>query len=155
MWAQELWKRQSALRIEIEMRYGPGAPSRLPVGRGFGARKKADDAAIDSDDGVTVKAAGILFLTPDRKVLLLKRGPGGDHPGEWCFPGGTTEGDETPEQTAVREAVEECGEIPKGSRTVLARAITPLITASVEMPAGAAPEPISGIALQSRALFRQ
>jgi 8-oxo-dGTP pyrophosphatase MutT (NUDIX family) len=36
----------------------------------------------------TTKAAGILFVTPDRQALFLKRGPGGDHPGEWCFPGG-------------------------------------------------------------------
>lgn len=30
--------RQSELRIEIELRYGPGAPPRLPL-RGFGPRK--------------------------------------------------------------------------------------------------------------------
>jgi hypothetical protein len=29
--------RRQALRIEMEMRYGPGTPSRLP--RGFGPRK--------------------------------------------------------------------------------------------------------------------
>ena len=32
-----IWARQSELRIEIAMRYGPGAPSRLPL-RGFGPR---------------------------------------------------------------------------------------------------------------------
>ena len=31
--------RRMALRIEIEFRYGPGSPSRLPTGRGFGPRK--------------------------------------------------------------------------------------------------------------------
>jgi hypothetical protein len=30
--------RQYALRAEISRRYGPGAPSRLPKGRGFGPR---------------------------------------------------------------------------------------------------------------------
>lgn len=34
-----IWARESELRIEIELRYGPGAPCRLPSGRGFGPRK--------------------------------------------------------------------------------------------------------------------
>lgn len=68
-----------------------------------------------------IRAAGILFLAPERKVLFLKRGPGGDHPGEWCFPGGTTEGTESARQTAEREAVEECGTIPDGVRVEFAR----------------------------------
>jgi 8-oxo-dGTP pyrophosphatase MutT (NUDIX family) len=49
----------------------------------------------------TTKAAGILFVTPDRQALFLKRGPGGDHPGEWCFPGGEAEPDETQSPIAV------------------------------------------------------
>jgi hypothetical protein len=32
--------RRQDLRIEIEMRYGPNPPSRLPTGRGFGPRSK-------------------------------------------------------------------------------------------------------------------
>lgn len=87
-----------------------------------------------------IKAAGILFLTPERKALFLKRGPGGDHPGEWCFPGGTAEDGETAEQTAIREAIEECGKIPDGKRSLLTRAMTDLIMASTQMPAGVAPE---------------
>lgn len=71
------------------------------------------------------RAAGILFVskTDPRKALFLQRGPGGDFPGQWCFPGGTTEGDETPEQTAVREAKEELGSFPKGERRLLARTV--------------------------------
>jgi 8-oxo-dGTP pyrophosphatase MutT (NUDIX family) len=65
-----------------------------------------------------IRGAGILFLTPDKQVLLLKRGPGGDHPGEWCFPGGTVEGGETPEDTAIRETIEEVGFLPDGNRTL-------------------------------------
>ena len=53
--------------------------------------------------------AGILFVTPAGKVLLLKRGSGGDHPGEWCIPGGHQDGDETAAETAVRETLEETG----------------------------------------------
>ena len=66
-------------------------------------------------------AAGILFLTPENKALFLKRGPGGDHPNEWCFPGGTTEGDETAEDTAKRETIEEVGSLPDGKRDLHAR----------------------------------
>lgn len=36
--AREIFERQSALRSEIERRYGPGAPSRLP--RGFRAMRR-------------------------------------------------------------------------------------------------------------------
>lgn len=74
--------------------------------------------------GTIHKGAGILFLTKERKALFLKRGPGGDCPGMWCFPGGTVEEGETVEQTAAREAKEELGNFPKGelefhSRTTL------------------------------------
>lgn len=68
-------------------------------------------------------AAGVMFMTPEKDVLFLKRGKGGDHPGEWCFPGGGREDDETAEETAEREAVEEIGFCPKGTRTVLTRSV--------------------------------
>jgi len=71
-----------------------------------------------------IRAAGILFLTPDNKCLFLQRGPGGDHPNEWCFPGGQTEAEETAEQTATREALEEVGVMPQGSRTLLTRSVS-------------------------------
>lgn len=53
--------------------------------------------------------AGILFVAPGDKVLLLLRGNGGDHAGEWCLPGGHRDYEETPAQTAVRESDEEAG----------------------------------------------
>ncbi len=58
-------------------------------------------------------AAGIVFVTPQREALFLKRGPKGDHAGEWCFPGGGVEGDEEPHEAARREAIEETGMLPR------------------------------------------
>jgi 8-oxo-dGTP diphosphatase len=54
-------------------------------------------------------AAGLLVVTPDRRVLLQHRAPwshGGD---TWGVPGGARHGDETYEQAARRETVEETG----------------------------------------------
>ena len=68
-----------------------------------------------------MKAAGILFLTPDKQGLFLKRSEASSMPLTWCIPGGTTEGDETAEQTAIRETIEEIGfmpsYLPKGAMT--------------------------------------
>ena len=86
---------------------------------------KTDSAGPRLDP--THRAAGILFLTKGespRRALFLKRGPGGDYPGYWCFPGGHLEGNETPEEAAKREAIEEIGSLPKGERTLLARNIS-------------------------------
>ena len=90
-------------------------------------------------DPITHRGAGILFVTAQGKALFLKRGPGGDAPGAWCFPGGTTEGDETAEQTALREAEEEVGSIPAGKRVVHTRSITPIETINAAVTATAAP----------------
>ena len=59
-----------------------------------------------------IRAAGILFITTDNRALFLKRGPG-DHAGEFCFPGGTLERNESTEQTAIRETKEEIGFMPE------------------------------------------
>lgn len=96
------------------------------------------------------RAAGILYRTPDRRALFLKRGPAGDYPGFWCFPGGKIEGDETAEQAAKREFVEEAGSLPKGKIELLSRSITPIgprgptadgaANGVLALPPGAAPE---------------
>lgn len=53
--------------------------------------------------------AGILY-TDGESVLLLRRGKdSADHKGKWCLPGGASEGDETPIDTARRESLEEIG----------------------------------------------
>jgi NUDIX domain len=54
------------------------------------------------------------------KVLVMTGGPGvgkttkGDHESTFCFPGGGCEGDESPMETAIREAREETGHIVTG-----------------------------------------
>jgi len=61
-------------------------------------------------DGPAGRASGIMFLTPDNKILLIRRGQGGgDFPGTWCIPGGHQKKDETLEEAARRECFEETG----------------------------------------------
>ncbi|OWK36911.1 Phage protein [Fimbriiglobus ruber] len=64
---------------------------------------KADEHASDA----AIKAAGVMFVDGNT-VLLMKRAKG-DSAETWAFPGGKLEGDETPEQAAIREAREETG----------------------------------------------
>lgn len=54
------------------------------------------------------RAAGILFVSPEKEVLLMRR-TGKDHQGEWATPGGSLKKGETPEQAARRETEEEAG----------------------------------------------
>jgi uncharacterized protein len=56
------------------------------------------------------KAAGLAFLAPSGRLLFLKRSAAGDHPGEWCFPGGGSREGEEPYDTALREGWEEVGD---------------------------------------------
>lgn len=75
---------------------------------------------------MTIRAAGVLFLTDDGRALFLKRGPGSDHPGEWCLPGGRVEGSETAAEAAAREALEETGrEVAPAGLAELTRQVTP------------------------------
>ena len=68
------------------------------------------------------KGAGILFVSMNGNALFLRRTASApDCPGCWDFPGGGSEGDETAEQTAIREAREEIGTLPDGLRTLHTR----------------------------------
>jgi uncharacterized protein len=60
-------------------------------------------------DSVT-RGAGIAFVAPTGRALFLKRSAAGDHPGEWCFPGGGSREGEDPYDTALREGWEEIGD---------------------------------------------
>lgn len=70
-----------------------------------------------------VRAAGMMLMAPDGAVLLLQRSNDGDHPGEWCFPGGKLEDGETPAAAAVRETKEETGFLPGGAGKLHTRRI--------------------------------
>ena len=78
-----------------------------------------------------IQAAGILFYTPQKRALFLKRGPNSDFPGTWSFCGGRIEEGESAEECALREAEEELGDFPKG--------ILKLWTRSKAIPAPALP----------------
>lgn len=54
--------------------------------------------------------AGICLITPENKALFLKKADSG----KWGFPGGKRDGNETPEETARRETLEEAGALPYG-----------------------------------------
>ena len=64
----------------------------------------------EGTDQASSHGAGVAFVTPDGKMLFLRRSGKGDHEGEWSLPGGTGEGVETPEECATREAKEELGD---------------------------------------------
>lgn len=59
-----------------------------------------------------IHAAGILLRSKENRVLLLKRGDGGDYPGTWCCPGGGVEDYDHDDlkRTAIRETLEEVGQ---------------------------------------------
>jgi 8-oxo-dGTP pyrophosphatase MutT (NUDIX family) len=67
---------------------------------------------VAADSQTSADCAGILFRAPGPLYLLVQR----EDTGEWEQPGGHAEGDETPEQAAVRETVEEIGGCPEGIR---------------------------------------
>ena len=74
----------------------------------------------DNMGGAQGRASGIMFITPDEEVLMIRRGAGGgDYPSTWCVPGGHQKGDESLEETARRETLEETGIDYKGDLEVL------------------------------------
>jgi 8-oxo-dGTP pyrophosphatase MutT (NUDIX family) len=78
---------------------GDGGMSFLPIEPDI----RADSATVP------MKAAGIMFVSRDDKILLLRRSSAGDHAGEWNLPGGKLEDGESALDAAAREAEEETG----------------------------------------------
>jgi 8-oxo-dGTP pyrophosphatase MutT (NUDIX family) len=81
--------------------YGAGAS---PYGQNGGVY----GLPVSYAKGGRVKAAGVMFMSPNREVLLMRR-KGKDHAGEWGFPAGHVEKGERPEAAARREVREETG----------------------------------------------
>lgn len=90
-----------------------------------------------------IRAAGILFLCGG-SALFLRRGVIGDHAGEWALPGGKIEGDETREEAAIRETLEETGfEVSPVSLRPWTRTITQPIAPLIQAPGEpAVPAPV-------------
>lgn len=83
--------------------YGAGS---IPYGQGSGVY----GLPVRYAKGGKVRAAGVLFVSPEREVLLMRRSKAeDDHRGEWALPAGHIEKGETPEQAARRETAEETG----------------------------------------------
>ena len=59
------------------------------------------------------RGAGIVLIAPDNTVLFTLRSESCDNPNTWCFPGGQQDGNESPQETAIRETCEEAGYIAK------------------------------------------
>jgi 8-oxo-dGTP pyrophosphatase MutT (NUDIX family) len=89
--------------IETEISDGKDPKQAAAIAYSVAGERKADSEPM--------QAAGTLIVA-DGSVLFLRRGNGGDHPGEWALPGGKTEDGETAEESARRETVEETGYEP-------------------------------------------
>jgi 8-oxo-dGTP pyrophosphatase MutT (NUDIX family) len=69
------------------------------------------DAKPDDDWIRRGRAASVAFTTSDGHVLLLRRGRDEEnYPDAWAFPGGQADGDESFENCARRESLEEAGD---------------------------------------------
>ena len=65
---------------------------------------------VANDAGAAGRCAGIMFVTGEEEILLIRRGDGGDYPGTWAVPGGhQNEQDKDLEDAARRECFEETG----------------------------------------------
>ena len=75
---------------------------------------------VANDAGARGRCAGIMFVTADEEILLIRRGDGGDYPGTWAVPGGhQNEKDADLESAARRECKEETGLEYEGKLEVL------------------------------------
>ena len=75
---------------------------------------RQDEEPVAPKAGAGGRAAGILFLTKENEILLMRRGEGGDFPLTFGLPGGHVEPGESLEEAARREALEETGREYKG-----------------------------------------
>lgn len=62
---------------------------------------------MPTTDRKTLLVAACALIDTDGRVLMAQRPAGKDHAGQWEFPGGKVEVNETPEQAVRRELFEE------------------------------------------------
>lgn len=104
-------------RDELVALVGRGVEWRVEAARVLPAPASARHAAVlvlfGRLDDVPARSSG--SVPADLDVLLQRRAATlGHHPGQVSFPGGALDPGETPEQAALREAVEETGLDPSG-----------------------------------------
>ncbi len=94
--------------------------STLGIPRSVGKEFSDADKGKSFDSFHPSMGAGIMYVTPENRALFLRRNnEKGDHIGEWDFPGGGAEPNETPVQTAIREAHEETSASPYGEKALI------------------------------------
>ena len=74
---------------------------------------------LGSNPQSSIKMAAGALLTDGKSILLTRRSEYKgwlDHAGTWSYPAGAMDAGETPEQTAMREAKEEIGKLPPGTK---------------------------------------
>ena len=75
---------------------------------------------VANDAGAAGRCAGIMFVTGEEEILLIRRGDGGDYPGTWAVPGGHQNSEDKDLEDAVRrECFEETGLKYEGKLEVL------------------------------------
>ena len=97
----------------------PEEPTVLSTPAQDAAVIRTGEAPVAPQAGAAGRASGILFVTDEGEVLLVRRGNGGDFPGTFGLPGGHQENDESLEECARREALEETGLDYEGSLELL------------------------------------
>lgn len=69
-----------------------------------------DDDLSLAGDAAPCRAAGVMCVVPDGRMLFLRRADNAkSHPGTWCFPGGSIDAGEDEYEAACREMLEETG----------------------------------------------
>ena len=90
----------------------------------FGIPKSVGEEFVAKDDAD--QAAGIVFVSPRGRILLMHRSPDEkNYGGHWGLPGGKAEDGETPEEAALRETKEETGYAHTGPLKVLDKVNAP------------------------------
>ena len=76
--------------------------------------------SYEKSNKLHIVAATAVIRNSDGKYLVLKRHPREvAHPERWCFPGGKVDGEDTIEQTLVKEIKEEAGLVMKPGKILL------------------------------------